>query len=196
MSDEAGAAYWAGRIEDDLTTTQVARRFTITAEYGGAVVDALTRAHLGRPATAAERAADSPEVVAGARLDVLARLLGGDEFYDSTAPPFSGDPATDATWVQGLYQAALGRAAGAGEVAWIESRLAAGEDRAEVAYGVLRSPEGRAHLVRTTYRELLRRNPGAGERSYWGDELGRGLSPERMVMFVAGSPEYVASTTV
>lgn len=196
LSDEAGAAYWAGQIDGELTTTQVARRFTVTSEYGGTVVDGLARAHLGRPATTAERSAGGPEVVAGRRLVVAAGILGSQEFYDSTAPPFSDDPATDATWTQGLYQAALGRGAGVGEVTWIESRLAAGAARADVAYEVLRSPEGRAHLVRTTYQDLLRRNPGAGERTYWGDQLGGGLSPERMVMFVAGSPEYVASTTV
>lgn len=192
LSDEPGAEFWVGQLDrGDLTPAQVARRFTITGEYGRVVVDRLTRSYLGRSATPDERDARAPTVLAGKRYDAAAAILGSDEYFAAT-----GGPATDESWVEAAYQSALGRAADPEGREWALGLLADGVPRTRVARLLLGSTGGLRLLVSDTYRQLLRRgteNDTAG-RDFWVGEIRRGISPERLVLLVAGGPEYQRST--
>lgn len=191
-SDEGGAGFWVGQLDrGDLTPAQVARRFTITGEYGRVVVDRLTRTYLGRPATPDERDAAAPTVLAGKRYDAAAAILGRDEYFQAT-----GNPATDESWVEAAYQSALGRAADPEGREWALGLLKDGVPRTRVARLLLGSVDGLRLLVSDTYRQLLRRGTenDLGGRDFWVGEIRRGISPERLVLFVAGSREYQRST--
>lgn len=195
LTDEAGARYWVGRLDGGASPAQVSRQLTGTGEYGRKVTDRIFRSYLGRPATSAERSYGQQTVLAGRRLDLAAAILGNTEYYDSTAPPFTGEPATNATWVEAVYLDALGRPVRADERDFVLAALTRGSTRGQVARSLLGSTEGLNLLVNDIYRQLLRRNADVAGRDYWVGEIRRGRSPEGLVTLIAGSSEYVNKTT-
>ncbi len=191
LADPAGADFWTDQFEAGVAPAQLAKRFTGTPEYGGRVVERLYQELLGRSATPAERQGWSPWITAGRRIAVTASILGSDEFYDGTT--FEDDP-TPATWAAAAYPLIVGRPASAGDIAYVEAQVEAERTLTAIANGLLRSTEGRGHMVKGIYRQLLRRDPSTADRAYWGGELGRGVSPERLVTLIAGSAEYRTNT--
>ncbi|HEV7721177.1 MAG TPA: prenyltransferase/squalene oxidase repeat-containing protein [Iamia sp.] len=194
LSDEAGAVYWTQQFDGGLKPALLAKRFTGTPEYAGRVVERLYQQYLGRSATPQERQLGADLVISGRRVTLVATLLGTNEYYDATAPTFPSGPPTTETWARAVYQSAMGRPASEADIDYVEAQLAADKARSFIARGLLRSAEGRGVQVRDIYRQLLRRNPSAADRAYWGGELARGVSPERLVTLIAGSAEYRAST--
>ncbi len=190
VADDGGVAYWTQQMDSGLSAGFLAKRFTGTPEYGQRVVTRLVRTYLGRAATMQEQSAGAPTVVAGRRFDVAAAILGGQEYYDATAPVFPSGPATDDTWIAALYPDTVGRAPSAGDVTFVKGQLAAGRTRTQIARQLIGTAEGRGVAVRDVYRVLLRRNPSAADQAYWGDLLRQGASPERLVTLIAGSQEY------
>jgi len=194
LSDESGASYWVGRLDAGASPALVSRQLTRTTEYGRQVIDRLTRSYLGRPATSDERTAGGPVILGGRRYDAAAGILGGAEYFDATAPPFTGEPATDETWVDAVFLDAVGRPVDPDGRSWALGQLAAGRTRTQVARNVLGSTEALNLLVRDIYRQLLRRDTEPAGRTYWVGEIRRGRSPEGLVTLIAGSAEYVAKT--
>lgn len=192
FADDAGAAYWAGLLGQGTTPTQVARRLAGTQEYGRRVVDQIVRRYLGRPATLEERTAGGSAVVAGRRLDRIAVVLGGDEYYQAAVE----EPAspTDSAWLDALYGDLLGRPVDEGGRTWALGLLGAGQSRYQVARHVLHTTEALGLLIDGTYGQLLRRAADPGGRTYWTSRLQRGSHPELLVAQIAGSSEYVAAT--
>ncbi len=195
LADDAGADYWTDQFDAGMSPALLAKRFAGSPEYAGRVVERLYRQYLGREATPEEREARAGQITAGRRIDVIAALLASQEYYDGTGPTFPSGPATDTTWAKALFQSVVGRPASDADVRFILDLLEDGWSRDRITKTILRSAEGRGVLVREIYRQLLRRNPSAADRSYWGGELARGVSPERLVTLIAGSGEYRASTT-
>lgn len=189
-ADAAGADFWEAQFAAGVRPALLAKRFTGTPEYRGQTVERLYRTYLGRGAWPGERQAWAPQIAAGRRLDVIAAILASDEYYDATG---FGSP-TDETWAAALYEDLTGRPAGPGDTDGILDLLESGLSRGQVTRRILRTPEGTSLIVLDTYRQLLRRNPGPGERAYWTGELARGMSPEQVVYHVAGSAEYRALT--
>ena len=194
LADEAGAVYWTQQFDLGLPPALLAKRFTGSPEYAGRVVERLYRQYLGREAIPQEREASAGAVTAGRRMDLIISLLASQEYYENTAPTFPSGPPTNQTWAEALFQSITGRPAGPGDVDFIVAQLEAGRTRIQVTRLILNTAEGRGVLVREIYRQLLRRDPSAGDRTYWGGELRRGVSPERLVTLIAGSVEYRAST--
>ena len=138
-----------------------------------------------RPATADEIDGASPYVKAGFRLlfppassptrstsTTPGTTRAGPSRSTSTPSAVRPRPATSTTCVD---------------------QLAAGRDYHDIGRALVFSTEGRNAFVRDIYRQLLRRSRSA-DRAYWGGELTRGVSPERLVTLIAGSAEYRAST--
>lgn len=190
LADADGATYWTEQFDAGMSPALLAKRFTGSPEYGGRVVERLYRQYLGREATAQEREASAGLITTGRRLEVIATLLASQEFYDLTAPTFPSGPATKETWADGMLRVITDRAPLEGDVDYIVGRLDAGESRLQITRSILRTAEGRSVLVREIYRQVLRRTPSPADRTYWSDELKRGVSPERLVLLIAGSPEY------
>jgi len=196
LADPAGADYWTQQFDGGMKPALLAKRFTGTPEYAGRVVERLYQQYLGRSATPQERETDGGVIIAGRRLDLIAALLASQEYYDNTAPTFPSGPATNETWAEAMFQSITGRPAGPGDVDFILDQLEAGKTRLQITRSILRTREGLGVLVRELYRQLLRRNPSAADRAFWGDQLARGVSSERLVTLIAGSAEYRASTQI
>ncbi|HEX7132711.1 MAG TPA: DUF4214 domain-containing protein [Iamia sp.] len=195
VSEPGGAPYWATQFANGLSPALLAKRFTGTPEYGRRVVTRLSLAYLERPATPTEQSAGAPTVVAGRRFDLAATILGSEEYYTLTKPSFPPDAEpTPESWGAAVFPAALGRPTGPDDQDFIDAQLEAGRTRAQIARKLLLSQEGRNHAVRQMYEQLLRRQPLAADLQYWAGELGRGVSPERLVTLIIGSAEYRSLT--
>lgn len=191
LADAGGATYWTQQFDNGMRPALLAKRFTGTPEYAGRVVERLYQTYLGRSASPAERQAWTAGITAGRRLAVIVALLAGPEFFASST--FEGEP-TNETWAAAAFQAVFGIPADAGQIQEIVDLLEGGYSRRQVATVLLHTDEARAVIVQDIYRQLLRRDPSNGDRTYWGNELRRGVSPERLVTLIAGSAEYRAST--
>lgn len=191
LADPAGADYWTEQFDDGMRPALLAKRFTGTAEYAGRVVERLYQQLLGRSASAPERQYYAGLITAGRRADVIARLVASPEYYAGTT--FEGDP-TPETWANAVIPDLLGRPATIDEVQIIDAMLSDGYTRGQIATTLVRGAAARDVLVKEIYRQLLRRDPGSADLTYWRGELFRGVSPERLVTLIAGSAEYLAST--
>jgi hypothetical protein len=128
----------------------------------------------------------------GQRFFFQASVLGSDEYFDLAGP--TDDPTTNEEWVAALYLDVLGRPIDTAGRDWALGLLAAGRTRTQVARALLGSTAALRFVVDETYHELLRREPDAGGRDHWVQQLRDGRNPEAMVAFLAGSAEYVALT--
>ena len=105
--------------------------------------------------------------------------------------PLAGNTTTDpnGAYVQSLYKALLGRAAGDAEVAsWVDA-MTGGATAREVAARINNSPEHRTYQVATYYGEFLHRavDPMA---MGWVANLMGGMSEQQVVQGILNSPEY------
>lgn len=185
-AEEAGAAYWTAQFDSGRSPAYLSRSFTGTEEHSEVVLAELTLAYLGRVPTATELRDLAPFVRAGARFDVAALLLGGQEYYRDVAG------GSDAGWADAVFQDALGRPASSGDVDYVTGRLEdpeGGVSRTQIARSLLRSEEGRRFFVRETYHDLLRREADDGDLAYWAADL-KTSNPEWVVRRIIGSAEY------
>ena len=108
--------------------------------------------------------------------------------------PFTGNSGagTTAGYVQALYKAVLGRAAGDAEVvAWVGA-MDLGTTPFQVASRIINSPEHRTEQVAAMYADFLHRAPDPGS-AYWVDRLMAGASEESVAEGILDSPEYQAA---
>ncbi|NLV56676.1 MAG: CocE/NonD family hydrolase [Acidimicrobiales bacterium] len=133
-----------------MGTQTEAREHTVRALYGDL---------LGRNPGAGEVAywADRLAAPSWSEARTGAALLASAEYRSS-----AGD---DAAWIAAIYRDALGRTAGAGEVAyWVGRPEAPGR----IAWSIVGSAEGGRHWAATAFTRYLGRSAGAGDLSFWG----------------------------
>jgi streptogramin lyase len=93
------------------------------------------------------------------------------------------------TFVQSLYQDALGRVATTNELdPWVNLLVQAG--RASVVDGIEQSPEARTHLLKGWYLHFLGRPALNGEEQGFVQLLLHGSSESQVLNQILGSPEY------
>src|SRR5262249_30653423 len=115
---------------------------------------------------------------------------------NSFAGPDNADRATalaglnaNERYVQALYLDALGRPGSKAELdAWAAFITGTDASLAVVASGIERSPEARTHLVRSWYQTFLGRPAQGNEEQGWVNLLLAGLTEERVLSIILGSP--------
>ncbi len=141
---------WAARLDGSGAARQrVAAGIESSFEARAHLVRAWYIAFLGRPAAGGEELAWARLLGKEPEETVLARLLGGEEFFRHTGGRGEG-------FVRALYRLLLDRPASAAEVsAWVAALPGLG--RAGVANALLHSQEYRTGLVEACYNALLHR---------------------------------------
>ncbi len=142
-ADEAGSDAWAALLANGGTLADVAAAIAVSQEAqerdqsNGDFVRDLYTAALGRDADEAGLNAWVSQLFNGAsRADVAKGIVGSEE---------AGNKA-NSDFIDSLYQSALGRDADdAGKAAWA-AQLEAGASQADVALGIVGSPEAAAHI--------------------------------------------------
>jgi hypothetical protein len=122
-------------------------------------------------------------VLAGrTRIDDIRRtFLASEEFWQQGG-------GTDAGYVQLLYRRALGRDAGASEIAYWSDQLRS-QGRYRVIARIYDSRESAGIRVDRAYREWLARTAGESERAYW-EALVITQGDESMRQAIMVSQEY------
>lgn len=190
--DRAPDAEVMGEVPAAIDTGATTRRAVVTdlarsEEWVAAIVDRLYQDTLGRPGDAAGRAFWADAL----RSSTLVRARAG--FWGSREVKlrFGGDARS---FLAALYQSALGRPAGAGELDFWYGEIMERIGWDIAAKRILASPEAARRHVRSVYAGLLGRNPGVGELAYWAPRVQR--ADERLlVRAVVGSAEYVGHVT-
>lgn len=142
-ADEAGSDAWAALLANGGTLADVAAAIAVSEEAqdrdqsNGDFVRDLYTAALGRDADEAGLDAWVSQLFNGtSRADVAKGIVGSEE---------AGNKA-NSDFIDSLYQSALGRDADdAGKAAWA-AQLEAGASQADVALGIVGSPEAAAHI--------------------------------------------------
>ncbi|HEU5149717.1 MAG TPA: Ig-like domain-containing protein [Iamia sp.] len=178
-----------GRSADvgGLTGGRLAADLVGSAESRTLLAGRLYQEILGRPGDAAGRAFWADAL----RSSTLVRARAG--FWGSREVKlrFGGDARS---FLAALYQSALGRPAGAGELDFWYGEIMERIGWDIAAKRILASPEAARGHVRSVYAGLLGRNPGTGELAYWAPRVQR--ADERLlVRAVVGSAEYVGHVT-
>jgi len=136
----------AGRSPDS-----VASAFLTSPEYFSRRVGDLYQSALNRPADPVGLVGHVSILQrSGSERDVLASLLGSAE-YNALHPD-------NASFVQGLYEDALGRTPSAAEAATYEEHLASGVSRSEIIQAFLTSPERGRREIDGLFRLYLGRS--------------------------------------
>jgi virginiamycin B lyase len=112
-----------------------------------------------------------------------AGFIGSAEFYVR-----SGN--TDKAWIDAMYVSLLNRPADpAGEAAWLQV-LAAGGNRATIAFGFAASGEREMQRVQYDYATYLGRAATAGEVGAWVNLFEHGFRNEDLIAGFVSAPEY------
>jgi hypothetical protein len=165
-SDDAGRAYWDGRLAVGESRAGVAKLIGLSAEATrGRVLDQRYQAWLLRPPDADARTYWAEQLRAGRPIRSLElSILTSAELYAQAG-------STPAGYVTALYQRLLGRAPDAGGLAHFVDRLEAGASRQWVAQALLDSAEVRRLRVLDAYQRVLDRAPTADELAFDVDRL-------------------------
>lgn len=170
-ADEAGLAYWGGRLDADTSRYTFAQQMVLSQESLDAHITTIYDA-FGRSPTAAERS--------DARARLLARAATPEslmvDLFSSTEYINRHGAAPDAV-VRALYQDLLGRAGSDAEVGYWTDVIASGSDPQAVlrvvVTGFVYSPERLRSVVIDAYDRLLARTSDDPGRAYWVGRIRR-----------------------
>lgn len=149
--DAAGLQVWTGALDRRAGRTDVAESFTDSLEFQGAYASAsaahyvagLYQAVLGRAGDASGLSGWTAALEGHAmnRVQVAHAFVESAEFHDRFVAP------SDVTFLDALYEEALGRTGNADDMSYWTAVLAHGASRADVAAAFVQSGEGQQHLL-------------------------------------------------
>jgi hypothetical protein len=180
----AEVAGWEAALDAGVSPGQIARQFATSPEYRTNLIETDYQTFLGRQAGPTEVAGWLGALQSGLTEQQLAAgFLASPEF-------FAANGNNTATWLNAVYQAVLGRPAGAPEQAAVAG-IRGFQSLEAVALAVAASPEADARAVTAAFQDLLGRGPDAGGLAYWTSAVVRGLQPAQLRAQLASSAEFI-----
>lgn len=193
--DQSGAKFFTGYVNNGGSLTDVANALLDSSEFAGvnnaADVNDLYEALLGR-GTADDAGASvwtEPLANGGSLADVAAAI--------SVSAEAQQLDASNGSFVQSLYEAALGREADeAGLNNWV-SQLFNGASRAEIAQAIVGSAEAaskaNSDFIDSLYQSALDRTADDAGKAHWAAQLEAGASQADVAIAIVGSDEAIAN---
>jgi hypothetical protein len=181
-ADTAGLVYWVRQLRAGEPRDQIVRTFWASAGHRNLQIEALYQAFLGRAAGPADLAYWNSVFAAGATETDVGILI-------ATSPEFAASHADGGSYVNALYQIALGRPADGGAQSYWQGVINSG-GRAAVARGILLSDEAQVRMLGIAFGQLLHRGVSAGEQQYWLGQLHSGLTPQDICVLILSSDEF------
>ncbi len=194
-ADKDGAQLWAAQAEAGVSTTAIAQEFLNSSEYtvvsNEAFVESLYTQILQRDTTNIDEAGVQSWLntlaAGGTRTDVVSAI--------ATSQEAISNDQSNGSYVQGLYQSALGRGAEAdGLNNWV-SQLVNGASRTEVAATILNSAEAgqkiNSDFIDSLYTNALGRSAteDAASKAGWIDFIAQGHTLADVAIAIVGSEE-------
>lgn len=193
-ADVEGAKFFTGFVNNGGSLTDVANAFLSSSEFAGvnnaADVNDLYQALLGRTADDAGADAWTSLLANGGSLADVAAAI-------SVSAEAQALDESNGTFVENLYEAALGREADeAGLQNWV-SQLFNGASRAEIAQSIVGSAEAaskaNADFIDSLYQSALDRTADDAGKAHWAAQLEAGASQADVAIGIVGSAEAVAN---
>lgn len=192
--DQTGAKFFTAYVNNGGSLTDVANALLDSSEFAGvnnaADVNELYQALLGRGATDDAGSSVWTELLAngGSLADVAAAI--------SVSAEAQALDASNGTFVESLYEAALGREADeAGLQNWV-SQLFNGASRADIAQAIVGSAEAaskaNSDFIDSLYQSALDRTADDAGKAHWAAQLEAGASQADVAIAIVGSEEAVA----
>ncbi|MDD1984028.1 DUF4214 domain-containing protein [Pseudomonas asiatica] len=193
--DQSGAKFFTGYVNNGGSLTDVANALLDSSEFAGvnnaADVNDLYEALLGRGTADDAGASVWTELLAngGSLADVAAAI--------SVSAEAQQLDASNGSFVQSLYEAALGREADeAGLDNWV-SQLFNGASRAEIAQAIVGSAEAaskaNSDFIDSLYQSALDRTADDAGKAHWAAQLEAGASQADVAIAIVGSDEAIAN---
>jgi uncharacterized delta-60 repeat protein len=187
MPDSYALSFWTGVLSQGTTRTQLVQMIESSQEYHTDELEYLYGYVLGRAADPLGLSAWSNFLAQGGTAEQLEAILyGSGEFFAGRGG------GTNATFLQSLYQNALGRSIDSGGAQSWGQALAAGATRTVVADGILGSQESDMDEVQLLYLTILHRPADTSGLSFFTSLLQQGVPNEAVLAALAGSSEYFA----
>jgi hypothetical protein len=189
-TDEDGLAYWGHQLDQGVARAALINLIDHSAEYFSRIIEPAYEQFLGRQPDEHGIAYWVQKMTEGLTDEQLeAGFIGSPEYYQHSG-------GADRAWVDAMYQNLLGRQPDQqGEDYWV-TQLAAGANRASVAYGFAGSAEREGQHVMALYQKYLGRTAGQSEIDYWVDQfVHHGKTNEDVVTGFVGSDEYYRKHT-
>ena len=194
--DPVGLADDTRALDGGISRTQIVTAIEDSNEYQVKFVNNLYFSLLGR-------------AVDPTGLAMSLQILGGTPFLGgrptveqlkaiiiSSPEYFAKHGSTDAGFLQGLYNDALGRTIDPSALINRSAQLAQGTSRYREALEVLTSTEAYGVLTENDYRIYLHREADAGSLAGWVSALSRGMRDEAMLASLIASDEFFAQTAI
>ncbi|HVX10130.1 MAG TPA: Ig-like domain-containing protein [Pirellulales bacterium] len=190
LPESTGLDYWAGQLDAGSPASSVAAAIIHSAEYyANEVVRPAYLKFLGRAADDAGVAWWTAQLQAGLSDEQFeAGLAASDEFYALVG-------GTNATWIAALYPSLLGRAVDPASAASLESELAAGTTRGQIADRVAASHEHEVDQIDADYERYLHRAPDPTGLAFWLAAFNDGQTDEELITDFVGSAEFYDQVT-
>jgi uncharacterized delta-60 repeat protein len=187
MPDSYAQSFWTGVLNQGATRTQLVQMIEASQEYHTDELEYLYGYVLGRAADPLGLAVWSNFLAQGGTAEQLEAILyGSDEFFAGRGF------GTNATFLQAVYQNALGRIIDSAGAQFWGQDLAAGVTRTAVVAAILASPESDMDEVRALYLTILHRPADTTGLSFFTSLLPQGVPNEAVLAALAGSDEYFA----
>ncbi len=192
-ADVEGAKFFTGFINNGGSLTDATNAFLSSSEFAGvnntADVNDLYQALLGRNADDSGASTWTSLLANGGTLADVAAAI-------SVSAEAQVLDASNGTFVESLYEAALGRDADeAGLQNWV-SQLFNGASRAEIAQSIVGSAEAgskaNADFIDSLYQSALDRTADDAGKAHWAAQLEAGASQADVAIGIVGSPEAAA----
>lgn len=182
--DRSGFDFWVSQLDAGVSRATVATAFWLSPEHRGVQVDTFYRLLLQREADPTGRAQWVNALLAGvSEVEIVATFVSSAE-YTATHP-------TAESFVNGLYQDVLGRAAdSAGAATWTQIVASGARNRAAVAYYFLTSEEAYLKALDDYYRHFLGRPADPAGLAGLLTVLEDGSNPAAIAAVFLSSPEY------
>ncbi len=183
--DAGGLAYWSEQlIQGTMTRSMVALGIEGSLEYLTVEVQQVYSQFLHRSVEPAALNTWTAFLQSGGTVQQLeAKIVGSNEYFQAHG-------GTDAGFLAGLYQDALGRKADPGGQASFGAELANGVSPGQVAAQVFSSAEFLQDVVQGIYQHFLHRSGDAGGVDSWVNDLQNGLAVDAVIAAFVGSQEY------
>jgi hypothetical protein len=183
--DGGGLNYWGNQLDQGVARSILINLIDHSAEYFSTIIKPAYEKFLGRQPDQSGIDYWIQRMIEGLTDEQLeAGFIGSAEYYQ-----FAG--GTDRAWVDAMYTNLLGRLPDQGGQDYWVAQLAAGANRANVAYGFAGSAERMGQNVMALYNKYLGRGAGQSEIDYWVDQfINHGQTNEDVVTGFVSSNEY------
>jgi hypothetical protein len=182
--DSGGLSAFSSMLDAGVSKPAVVLGIESSPEYIADQVQALYQQYLHRPADPTGLSSFSAFLAGGGTLEQAAAMLAGSAEYFLTR-----GQNNNTTFLQALYQDALGRPIDPAGQAGFSQQLANGVSRSMVAAEILASPEYRTNLVQGYYMHFLGRQADPGGLNAFVGQLQAGITDQVVISMIAGSQE-------